>query len=220
MNISIETTTPADVPSLLELILELARFERLEHEVQATVESLHESLFGSTPVAGALVARCGQELAGGVPSSADREPSRLAAATTAPGRSAFPSTQGCSCAPRAGTARGPISSLMQPWELVGYAIYFFTFSSFVGQLGLWLDDLYVRPAYRRLGLGRALLERVADIGARRGCGRFEWTALRWNANALEFYQKLGARQLDEWVTLRMDAAGIRTLARAKEPGAA
>ena len=78
----------------------------------------------------------------------------------------------------------------------------------------------MRPAYRRLGLGRALLERVADIGARRGCGRFEWTALRWNANALEFYQKLGARQLDEWVTLRMDAAGIRTLARAKEPGAA
>jgi GNAT superfamily N-acetyltransferase len=165
MNFTINTATPEDVPSLLELIRELARFERLEHEVQATVESLHESLFGSTPVAGALLARCGQELA-------------------------------------------------------GYAIYFFTFSSFVGRLGLWLDDLYVPPDYRRLGLGRALLERVADIGARRGCGRFEWTALRWNANALEFYQSLGARQLDEWVMLRMDAAGIRTLARAKEPGAA
>jgi hypothetical protein len=65
-----------------------------------------------------------------------------------------------------------------------------------------------------------LLERVADIGARRGCGRFEWTALRWNANALQFYQKLGACQLDEWVTLRMEAEGIKTLAREKEPGAA
>jgi GNAT superfamily N-acetyltransferase len=78
----------------------------------------------------------------------------------------------------------------------------------------------VRPAYRRQGLGRALLERVADIGARRGCGRFEWSALHWNENALQFYQKLGARQLDEWVTLRMEAAAIKNLARVKEPGAA
>ena len=165
MNFTINTATPADVPSLLEMIRELARFERLEHEVQATVESLHESLFGSPPVAGALLARWGQELA-------------------------------------------------------GYAIYFFTFSSFVGRLGLWLDDLYVRPAFRRRGLGRALLERVAELGARRGCGRFEWTALRWNGNALGFYQSLGARQLDEWVMLRMEPAAIRNLAREKAPGAA
>lgn len=78
----------------------------------------------------------------------------------------------------------------------------------------------MRPAYRRQGLGRALLERVADIGARRGCGRFEWIALHWNENALQFYQKLGARQLDEWVTFRMEAAAIKNLARVKEPGAA
>jgi GNAT superfamily N-acetyltransferase len=165
MNFSIETATPADVPPLLELIRELARFERLEHEVQATADSLRESLFGSPPVAGALLARGGQELA-------------------------------------------------------GYAIYFFTFSSFVGRLGIWLDDLYVRPAYRRQGLGRALLERVTDIGARRGCGRFEWSALRWNANALQFYQSLGARQLDEWVVLRVEGAAIRSLAWEKEPEAA
>ena len=164
MKFSIETTTPADVPSLLDLIRELARFEHLEHEVQATGDSLHESLFGSPPVAGAFLARCGHELA-------------------------------------------------------GYAIYFFTFSSFVGRLGLWLDDLYVRPAYRRQGLGRTLLERVADIGARRGCGRFEWTALRWNESALRFYQELGARQLDEWVMLRMEGAAIKNLAREKEPEA-
>jgi GNAT superfamily N-acetyltransferase len=164
MNFSIETAAPADVPSLLELIRELARFEHLEHEVKATADSLHVSLFGSPPVAGALLARCGRELA-------------------------------------------------------GYAIYFFTFSSFVGRLGLWLDDLYVRPAYRRQGLGRALLEWVADIGAQRGCGRFEWTALRWNESALRFHEKLGARQLDEWVMLRMEGAAIKNLAREKEPEA-
>jgi GNAT superfamily N-acetyltransferase len=158
MKFTIQTAAPAEVPALLQLIRELARFERLEHEAQATADSLDESLFGSPPVAGALLARRGQELA-------------------------------------------------------GYAIYFFTFSSFVGRLGLWLDDLYVRPAYRRQGLGRALLERVADIGAGRGCGRLEWTALRWNESALEFYRNLGARQLDEWVMLRMDAAAIRSLAR-------
>jgi GNAT superfamily N-acetyltransferase len=165
MKFSIETTTPADVPSLLDLIRELARFEHLEHEVQATADSLHESLFGFPPVAGALLSRCGHELA-------------------------------------------------------GYAIYFFTFSSFVGRLGIWLDDLYVRPAYRRQGLGRTLLERVAGIGAQRGCGRFEWTALRWNESAIRFYQKLGARQLDEWVMLRLEGAAIKNLAREKEPGAA
>ena len=77
-----------------------------------------------------------------------------------------------------------------------------------------------QPAYRRQGLGRALLERVADISLRRGCGLFEWTVLRRNEKALQCCQSLDVRHLDEWVILRMNAAGIRTLAREKEPGAA
>jgi GNAT superfamily N-acetyltransferase len=97
-------------------------------------------------------------------------------------------------------------------KAAGYAIYYHTFSSFVGRPGIFLEDVYVRPAFRKQGIGSALLKQVAQIGARRGCGRFEWTALRWNETALAFYQKLGARVLDEWVVLRASAQGIRRLA--------
>ncbi len=72
---------------------------------------------------------------------------------------------------------------------------------------------YVRPAFRWQGLGRALLRQVAGIAARRGCGRLEWSALRWNQDALQFYAKLGATPLDEWVTFRMKEQEIRKLAQ-------
>jgi GNAT superfamily N-acetyltransferase len=97
-------------------------------------------------------------------------------------------------------------------EPAGYAIYFFTFSSFIGRPGIWLEDLYVRPRFRHRGLGRALIEAVARIGADRDCGRFEWTALNWNQNALEFYRGLGVREMGEWILLRLDAEGLRRLA--------
>ena len=99
-------------------------------------------------------------------------------------------------------------------ELAGYAIYFFTFSSFVGRAGIWLEDVYVRPEFRRRGLGLDLIRAVAQIGVERNCGRFEWTALDWNENALNFYRKLGAREMDEWVLLRMNAAELRRLGSA------
>ena len=97
-------------------------------------------------------------------------------------------------------------------ETVGYAIYFFTFSSFVGRAGLWLEDVYVRPAFRKRGLGLALIKAAARIGVERNCGRFEWTALNWNQNALDFYRELGARTMDEWVLLRLNSDGMRRLA--------
>ncbi len=97
-------------------------------------------------------------------------------------------------------------------EPAGYAIYFFTFSSFIGRAGIWLEDLYVRPQFRHRGLGRSLIEAVARIGAARNCGRFEWTALNWNQNALEFYRGLGARVMGEWIMLRLDAEGLKQLA--------
>jgi GNAT superfamily N-acetyltransferase len=147
----------AEVPALLELIRELARFEKLEHEVEATVSSLENTLFGPQPVAGALLARCDGELA-------------------------------------------------------GYAIYFFTFSSFVGRPGIWLEDVYVRPEFRSRGLGRGLIEAVAKIGVERNCGRYEWTALHWNKHALDFYDRLGAKRMDEWALLRMNAAQLLALA--------
>jgi len=160
MEFSINQIARDEVLGLLELIRDLARFEKLEHEVEATVDRLSASLFGATPVAGALIGRVDGELA-------------------------------------------------------SYALYFFTFSSFIGRPGIWLEDLYVRPAFRRQGLGRAMIEAVARIGAERNCGRFEWTALNWNKNALDFYRKLGAQMMDEWVLVRMNAEGLRRIASRK-----
>jgi GNAT superfamily N-acetyltransferase len=97
-------------------------------------------------------------------------------------------------------------------QLVGYALYFFTFSSFTGRAGIWLDDLYVRQEFRHQGRGRALIEAVARIGAERGCQRFEWAALNWNTAAIDFYRKLGARVMDDWVMLRLNAEGLRRVA--------
>ncbi len=97
-------------------------------------------------------------------------------------------------------------------KLAGYAIYFFTFSSFIGRAGIWLEDVYVRPEFRKRGLGLGLIQAVARVGVERDCGRFEWTALNWNENALKFYDKLGVRRMGEWITLRMNAEQMRGLA--------
>jgi GNAT superfamily N-acetyltransferase len=97
-------------------------------------------------------------------------------------------------------------------EPAGYAIYYHTFSSFVGKPGIFLDDIYVRPKFRRQNIGRALLERVASIGVERHCGRFEWITLRWNESALRFYENLGAKQMDQWVLLRMGDYCMKALA--------
>jgi len=157
MDFSIVPITADEIPALLEMIRELARFERLEHEVEATVEMLRESLCGPQPAASALLARHGDKPA-------------------------------------------------------GYALYYFTFCSFAGRPGLWLDDLYVRPDFRKHGLGRALMQEVARIGAGRNCARMEWITLGWNEMALDFYNKIGARVLDDWVMLRLSSEGVKDLA--------
>jgi GNAT superfamily N-acetyltransferase len=93
----------------------------------------------------------------------------------------------------------------------GYAVYYRTFSTFVGRPGIFLEDLYVRADYRKHGLGRALLEEAVLAGGGRNCGRYEWIALRWNENALRFYQGLGAQLLDDWVCVRMSGAPLHLL---------
>jgi GNAT superfamily N-acetyltransferase len=100
-------------------------------------------------------------------------------------------------------------------EPAGYAVYFQTFSTFVGRPGIFLDDLYVRPEFRKRGIGRALLTRVAEIGAEPAGGRFEWIALRWNENAMSFYRSLGAKVMDEWALLRMNSREVGNLVAAK-----
>ena len=97
-------------------------------------------------------------------------------------------------------------------EPAGFALYFRTFSTWLCRPGLWLEDLYVSPAHRRAGVGRALLSHVAALAVRRGYGRLEWSALDWNAPALSFYSSLGAEQLNEWLVHRLDGEALHRVA--------
>ncbi|WP_439859015.1 GNAT family N-acetyltransferase [Pseudomonas sp. MBLB4136] len=95
----------------------------------------------------------------------------------------------------------------------GFALFFHNFSTFLGKPGLYLEDLYVRPAARGAGLGKALLSRLASLAVERGCGRLEWGVLDWNEPAIGFYQRLGAKPLDEWTPYRLTGAALRELAQ-------
>ncbi|HEX4668509.1 MAG TPA: GNAT family N-acetyltransferase [Solirubrobacterales bacterium] len=99
-------------------------------------------------------------------------------------------------------------------EPIGYAIFFITFSTFECRSGVWLEDVYVRPRNRRAGIGRAVMAHLAALALERGHVRLEWTALDWNEPALRFYEKLGATQLSDWVTHRLDLDGMRRLGEA------
>jgi GNAT superfamily N-acetyltransferase len=94
----------------------------------------------------------------------------------------------------------------------GFALFHGTFSTWECRPGLWLEDLYVPVRHRRSGVGGALLARVAEIALERGCARLEWAALDWNAPALDFYAKLGARKLEEWVMHRLEGQALRRVA--------
>jgi GNAT superfamily N-acetyltransferase len=97
-------------------------------------------------------------------------------------------------------------------EIVGYALFFPTFSSFLASSGAWLEDLFVRPAHRGHGVGRALLTAVAARVRERGGERLEWAALDWNQPALGFYRRLGASTMPEWITHRLDGDALKALA--------
>ena len=153
----IQPATAADVSVILQLIRELADYERAPDDVVATEEGLREVLFGEKPSAEVLLAR-------------------------------------------------------EEGEAVGFAVYFFNFSTWLGRPGLYLEDLFVRPAVRGKGYGRALLERLAQIARERGCGRMEWAVLDWNEPAIQFYKKLGAQPMEEWTTFRLTRDGIAALA--------
>jgi len=93
-----------------------------------------------------------------------------------------------------------------------FALFFHNFSTFLGVRGLWLEDLFVQPAYRRQGCAQALLRALARIARDRGCGRFEWAVLDWNAPAIEFYQSLGATVLPDWRIARVVGAALEAMA--------
>ncbi|MGZ6826417.1 MAG: N-acetyltransferase family protein [Mycobacteriales bacterium] len=153
----IRLAVPADVPVLLQLVRELAAYEREPDAVLATEADLHAALFGPDPAASCHVA----ESAG---------------------------------------------------EVVGFALWYRTFSTWQGRPGLWLEDLFVRPEARGTGLGKALLVELARTAVDRGWTRFEWWVLDWNAPAQGFYRSLGARPEDEWTVWRVDGEALTSLA--------
>ena len=153
----IDAAAPADVPLVLELIRELADYERMADQVVATEADIERALFGARPCAEAVIARQGGEAA-------------------------------------------------------GFALFFRSFSTFVGRPGLYLEDLYVRPAHRGRGLGRRLLAHLAAVAVARGCGRFEWSVLDWNELAIASYRRAGAVPMDEWTVYRLTGEPLRALA--------
>src|SRR5678815_5166975 len=157
MSVSIRVATPADIPLVLDLIRELAEYERLLHEVEATEADVRRDLFGENP-------RC------------------------------F-----CDIAEHQGRP-------------VGFALWFYNYSTFRGRAGIYLEDLFVRPEARGVGAGKALLRRLAQRCVDADLGRLEWAVLNWNAPSIAFYDSLGASAKDDWTVRRLDGDALSALA--------
>ena len=93
----------------------------------------------------------------------------------------------------------------------GFALYFYNFSTFVGRAGIYLEDLYVLPEYRRKGIGKAFFEELARIATKKGCGRLEWACLDWNQPSINFYLSLGAKPMSDWTVYRLTSDKLKDL---------
>jgi GNAT superfamily N-acetyltransferase len=98
-------------------------------------------------------------------------------------------------------------------ETVGFALYYFTYSTFRGQSGIYIEDLFVRPSFRRLGIGTMFFHELARIARSSGCFRIDWMVLDWNVNSIAFYEKLGGHAVDDWTTFRLDGKNLERLAQ-------
>ena len=156
-NFQIRAARVQDVPIILDLIRDLATYERAPDEVTATEEQLVDVLFGERPAAEVLLA-------------------------------------------------------FEKESPVGFAVYFYNFSTWLGRPGLYLEDLFVKPDMRGKGYGRALLVELAGIARDRVCGRMEWAVLNWNEPAIKFYQTLDAEPMNEWTVFRLTRDEIARLA--------
>ena len=157
MTVSVRCARPEDAGLILTLIGDLADYERLSHELDASLADVEHALFG-------------------------------------PGPKVF-----CDMAELDG-------------EVVGFALWFYSFSTFVGRHGLYLEDLYVRPQARGRGAGRALLAHLARRCVAEGLGRMEWAVLDWNAGAISFYDRLAAASMDDWRIRRLTGEALARLA--------
>ena len=160
MALKIRAGTRRDVATIVALIRGLAEYEKIAHEMEATLARIREHGFGRRRYFETLLCFEG------------RRP-------------------------------------------VGFALYFFTYSTFLARPTLYLEDLFVVPDVRGRGAGKALLSALARIAVRRGCGRMEWTVLDWNTPAINFYQRIGARLRKDWILTRLTGAPLRRLARGR-----
>lgn len=96
---------------------------------------------------------------------------------------------------------------------IGFCLYFFNYSTFLGKPGLYLEDLYIQPEYRNKGYGRQILSRLASIALERDCGRFEWAVLDWNEPSIAFYRKIGAKPMNDWTVQRLTGQALEDLSR-------
>lgn len=157
MSVKIRPATPADTELIVQFVHELAEYEKLRHEVEATEDDLRRDLFGENP-------RC------------------------------F-----CDIAEHNGTP-------------VGFALWFYNYSTFKGRAGIYLEDLFVRPEARGVGAGKALLRRLAQRCVEADLGRLNWAVLDWNAPSIAFYDSLGADAMTEWIVRRLQGDALTALA--------
>jgi len=157
MTVSVRPADPADAPLIHSFIRDLAEYEKLLHEMEATIADIERDLFGPAPRAFCDIAE------------ADGEP-------------------------------------------VGFALWFYSYSTFLGRHGIYLEDLFVKPQARGAGAGKALLRGLARRCAEEGLGRLEWSVLDWNAPSIAFYDSLGAGAQTEWTTRRLDGDALARLA--------
>jgi len=157
--LTIRPATPNDIAVIMDLIRQLAVYEKLEHMISGNAAMMRNALFGATPSCECLIAE-----EHGMP--------------------------------------------------IGFALFFTTFSTFLCKPGLYLEDLFVIPAVRGKGYGKALLRHLAGVAQARDCGRFEWRVLDWNEPSIQFYQSLGATIMPEWHLVRMTEAELAMLAQA------
>lgn len=155
---TIRSAEPRDCQTIVDLIYELAVYERLADKAIATAADIERDLFGENPVIRVLIAEID--------------------------------------------------------EPVGFALFFRSYSTFLGRPGIYLEDLYVKESHRGSGVGKALLSEVAKLAVAENAGRLEWSVLDWNEPAIGFYKKLGAVMLDDWTTCRLEGSAIQSVAEA------
>lgn len=158
MSIVIREAIASDAQTILDFIIELAVYEKAEHEVKTNVEQTREAIFGDNSTVKALI--CEED----------------------------------------GVA-------------IGYAVYFYNYSTWLGKNGIYLEDLYITASKRGNGAGKKMLKHLAKKALDENCGRFEWSCLDWNTPSREFYESLGAKSQDEWIGYRLEGETLESFAK-------